>query len=88
MGTTDGTITNGKHSNAPVNKPTMWTNSTGNPVIAMESDHAKTDSLGANLTSVTYGWTIDTLVQTTDVLGTAFLGWAFNTLPNNSKFKI
>lgn len=49
----DQTITNGQHQDVPANKPTPWTNSSGNPLIAFESDHGKTNSLGDHPTAVT-----------------------------------
>lgn len=60
------TIGKGQFVDTPANKPTPWDTTT--PMIAFESDHGKTSSLGAHPSSVSYGWTISTLVQTTDVL--------------------
>jgi len=79
------TIGKGQFIDTPANKPTPWSS---NPLIAFESDHGKTSSLGAHPSSVSYGWTITTLVQTTDVLTVNYQGWAYNTLTDNGKFKI
>jgi hypothetical protein len=38
--------------NQPTNKPTPWTDSSNNPVVGFESDHVKTDSLGASPSTV------------------------------------
>jgi len=58
-------IANGQFIDTPTNKPTPWSS---NPLVAFESDHGKTSSLGAHPSSVSYGWTVTTLVQTTNVL--------------------
>jgi hypothetical protein len=59
-------IAKGQFIDTPANKPTPWNTTT--PVIAFESDHGKTSSLGEHPSSVSYRWTVTTLVQTTNVL--------------------
>ena len=60
------TLNDAKHLNSITNTWTPWGDYTTN--TSLESDHAKTNSLGAHPSTVTYGFTIRSLVATANVL--------------------
>lgn len=79
------TLDAAKHTNVVSNKVTPWSS---NPLISIDSDDAKANSLGDHPSTVTYGFTVKSLISTSDFLQVNYQGWGWTTLSNQTKYKI